>query len=147
MPLTRWRFLAILGVSLSSFRAGRLWDASAATLSSLCIVHCIGLPLFTTLLPIASLFSEEEGLHLTMVLLAVPVTLWVVFVEVKTRRSTMFIAPALLGLALMLSAVFVGALSAYELHLTVVGGVTLAAAHLWRWTHHSSTHTHQGQES
>lgn len=132
---------------MSTFRAGRLWDASAATLSSLCIVHCIGLPLFTTLLPLASLFSDDEGLHLTMVLLAIPVTLWVVFVEAKTRRQVLFMTAALAGLGMMLAAVFVGALASFELHLTVAGGITLASAHLWRWAHHSPSYSNQGQES
>jgi len=118
--------------------AGRTWDLSAATLSSVCVLHCLGLPLLTTLLPVASLFSDSHLLHVAMVLLAIPVTLRVVLSEVATRRREVFITAALTGLCLMLAAVLVPVPEAYETPLTVIGGALLVCAHLWRWFQHQA---------
>lgn len=100
------------------------------------MLHCLGLPLFTTILPIASLFSENHLLHLTMVLLAIPVTSWVVFSELSSNRNELFIVTACSGLCLMLSAVLIPALEPFELILTVTGGILLGGAHMWRWSQH-----------
>ncbi len=115
-------------------KAARLWDMGAVTLSSICMLHCLGLPLLTAVLPIISL--SHEGLHVAMVLLAVPVTAWVVLSEMAARGNEFFIGAATTGICLMLAAVAVPALEAYETVLTLVGGTLLAGAHLWRWYHH-----------
>ena len=123
---------------LSSRRsnAARTWDLCAAGLSTACIMHCLGLPLLAAVLPATSLFADNELLHLAMVLLAVPITLWVVWGESSAGGSRRFVVAAMAGLAMMLAAVSFGALEEYEVLLTVIGGVLLAGAHLWRWFHH-----------
>ncbi len=99
------------------------------------MLHCLGLPLLTILLPVISQFAESEAVHIGMVILAVPVTLYVVRSEFGTPGSEVFIAAALTGLCLLVVAVAVPALHDFETVLTVSGGIILGGAHLWRWFH------------
>lgn len=108
-------------------------DASAVGLSCLCLVHCLLLPIVSAALPAAGLWAEAEWLHKLLVLTALPVT---ALAAVRHREGTgglPFLAPAILGLALLLSAAFVEALHDFETSLTVAGAVLLASAHIWRW--------------
>jgi len=123
---------------LKKRRAARVWDLCSVTLSSLCMLHCLGLPLLTTVLPVVSQYSDSHQLHMGMVLLALPVTVWVVLSELATRRSELFIASASSGICLMLAAVFVPALHSVETALTVVGSALVGGAHFWRWLHYHS---------
>ena len=111
---------------------GRL-DLYAAGLSTLCLIHCIGLPLLAALLPVAGQLSENELVHRILVLLAAPATLWLGWKTLPIKGALPFIVAGFSGLALLLLAAFVDAVSAYERSLTVTGAVLLASAHLWRW--------------
>ena len=68
-----------------------------------------------------------------MVVLAVPVTAWVVFSEFSDNRNMRFIAAACIGIGLMISTIAVPVFEPYETIITVIGGTLLAGAHLWRW--------------
>ena len=109
-------------------------DLYAAGLSTLCLLHCLALPLLVSLLPLAAQAAESELAHKVVVLAAVPVSLRVVWKTFPTAGSALFVGAALSGLGLLLVAAFVEALSAYEEPLTVAGGVLLCSAHLWHWT-------------
>ena len=115
--------------------AGRAWDMCAAALSSACILHCLALPLLATMLPVASQLFDNHLMHLVLVLLALPVTLWVVRSEGLTGSGRVFTPLALTGLTLMLAAVTV--LEAYEVPLTLLGGSLLGGVHIWRWLRHN----------
>ncbi|MEO0997215.1 MAG: MerC domain-containing protein [Pseudomonadota bacterium] len=108
-------------------------DLYAAGLSTLCLIHCLALPLVATLLPLAANFAESELVHMALVLLAAPVSLWVVRKAWSTGGSGLFVGAALTGLGLLLLGAFVGAVAVYEEPLTVAGAVLLGSAHLWRW--------------
>ena len=118
--------------------SSRIWDLLATVITSACLLHCLGLPFIVALLPVATTFGENELVHLGLVLLAVPVTAWVVLSELGTKRHERFIAAACTGLSLMLAAVLIPALEPFETSITVVGGTLLASAHLWRWLQHNS---------
>lgn len=118
--------------------ASRIWDVFAVTLSSVCMLHCLGLPLLAALLPIASQFGGGEAVHIAMVVLAIPITLWVVVTEYRSGRNGYFIGTAITGLALMIAAIVIPVLEAHETAVTVVGGSMLAGAHLWRWFQHQT---------
>ncbi|MEM7099148.1 MAG: MerC domain-containing protein [Pseudomonadota bacterium] len=118
----------------------RGWDVAAASLSSLCVLHCLGLPLFVVLLPVASQFGDDHFVHILMVAAAAPVTLWVVLNEMTADRNEVFIACALTGLGLLIAAVAVPTFEPFETPITLAGGGLLATAHIWRWyQHHSVT--------
>lgn len=117
---------------------GASLDLYAAGLSTLCLVHCLALPILATLLPFAAYFAENELVHQVLVLLALPVSLWVVRKVWSSAGSGPFVAAALTGLGLLLLGAFVGPVSAYEVPITVVGAVLLGSAHLWRWLRYRS---------
>ena len=113
-------------------------DLYAAALSTLCLIHCLALPLVATLLPLAAHFAENEAVHRMLVLLAAPVSLWVVWKAWSTKGHGVFIAAALIGLGLLFLGAFVEATEAYEEPITVAGAALLGCAHLWRWLRHRS---------
>lgn len=95
------------------------------------MLHCLGLPLLTTLLPIVSQLVGNEAVHFGMVMLAAPVTGYVVLSELLTRCHRGFIYAALSGLGLLVTAVTLPFLERFETPLTLAGGTLLAAAHIW----------------
>jgi hypothetical protein len=110
-------------------------DMYAVGLSTLCVLHCLALPLLVTLMPLAAQAADNEIVHKVLVVAAVPVSLRVIW---KTRPvgNRLFVGAALGGLGLLLLAAFVEAVSAYEEAITVAGGALLCTAHLWHWVRH-----------
>ncbi|BBC99162.1 MULTISPECIES: MerC domain-containing protein [Sphingobium] len=116
-------------------RAPTAWmDGLALCASSLCTLHCLGLPLLFALLPaFASRIDPGESFHLVMLALAVPTSL---FALVQGRRRHGGWAPLLIGIA-GLTLMSVGALIAEdalaETLWTVAGSLMLAGAHILNW--------------
>ncbi|WP_341896773.1 MerC domain-containing protein [Sphingobium sp. YR657] len=109
-------------------------DGLALCASSLCTLHCLGLPLLFALLPaFASRIDPGESFHLVMLALAVPTSL---FALVQGRRRHGGWAPLLIGIA-GLTLMSVGALIAEdalaETLWTVAGSLMLAGAHILNW--------------
>ena len=108
-------------------------DLCAAGLSTLCLIHCLALPLLVSLLPLAAQSFDSHILHQILAVAAVPVSARVMWKALPVGGNGLFIAAATTGLALLLLAAFVEATSAYEQPITVAGGVLLGSAHLWHW--------------
>ena len=108
-------------------------DLCATGLSTLCLIHCLGLPLLVSLMPVVAQPVESHLLHQVLAVAAVPVSLRVVWKALPHGGNRLFIGTALTGLTLLLLAAFVEAVSAYEEPITVTGGVLLGSAHLWHW--------------
>lgn len=108
-------------------------DLCAAGLSTLCLIHCLALPLLVSLLPLAAQSFDSHFLHQILALAAVPVSARVMWKALPVDGNRLFIAAATTGLGLLLLAAFVEATSAYEQPITVAGGVLLGTAHLWHW--------------
>ena len=122
---------------LSVARAGGgLLDLYAAGLSTLCLLHCLALPLLASLLPLVGQLSGNEFVHRALVLSAAPATLWVAWRSLLTKGSQPFLVAAFSGLGLLLLAAFIDRVAAYEQPITVVGALLLASAHLSRWAGH-----------
>ena len=111
-------------------------DIYAVGMCTLCLVHCIVLPLASTLLPLAGLMSEDELVHQLLVLLAAPATIWLVYKTALAKRNSVFILMALSGLGLLLLAAFVEAVAKFEIPLTLLGATILGFSHLQRWLRH-----------
>ena len=116
--------------------ASSRWDLCAVALSSVCLAHCLVLPLLATALPLVSHFSESHTVHVVLVLMAAPVTLWIVWGVLKRGGGRVFSFFALIGLTFLLVAVLIPFLEQFEVQLTLVGVLLLGGAHLWRWNHH-----------
>lgn len=105
-------------------------DGPAIALSSLCLIHCLALPILSASLPIAGVWAEAEWLHKAFVIAALPFSL----IGLTSKRVN-FAARAMIvtGFSLLVGAAFVEALHDYETQLTVVGGLLLAGGHGMRW--------------
>ncbi len=125
-------------LATGSARASRL-DLYAAGLSTMCLVHCLALPLVAVLLPLAGGMSENPYVHRALVLLAAPATLWIAWKSLPVRSSLPFLLAAFSGLGLLLIAAFIEAVATYEQAMTAAGALLLAFAHLRRWARHRSS--------
>ena len=124
-------------------QTARLADVSAISLSALCLIHCLALPMLAATFPVAASVAEAEWLHKLFALAALPISGWVILREQAGRRAAGFTPLALGGLALLLAAAFVEALHDFETTLTVTGAALLAGAHILRWRRFTSKSSHQ----
>ncbi len=115
-------------------------DVVAATLSSLCLVHCLLLPLLLLALPALAVtlhvgLLATGGFHWLLIAVAVPVSalaLWKGFVRHHNRQPAVL---ALLGFALMALGAMAHGQPLAESGLTIAGGALVALAHWrnWQW--------------
>lgn len=115
------------------------YDISAITLSGLCLMHCLLLPVLISSLPLLSVLSEAEWVHKCLVLIAAPVSVMAFSKTHKIKRNLdVPLVFAFIGVATLLSAAFIEALHDMETALTVIGALMLASAHIWRWKLHEA---------
>ena len=101
-------------------------DRGGVVITSLCLIHCLFLPLFGTFLPLLAVWSEIEWIHKIFVLMAFPLCLNLIF---QSRKIQIRI-PAILGFSLLFSGAFIHALHEFEIMMTVIGAISLGFAHL-----------------
>ncbi|MYA31003.1 MAG: MerC domain-containing protein [Gammaproteobacteria bacterium] len=106
-------------------------DLCAVGLSTLCVLHCVALPVLAALMPLAAQAAESELVHRILVIAAVPVSLRVIWKTLPAAGNRLFVGAAVVGLGLLLLAAFVEAVSSYEEPITIAGGSLLGLAHLW----------------
>ncbi|MEM8985213.1 MAG: MerC domain-containing protein [Pseudomonadota bacterium] len=108
-------------------------DASATSLSVMCLIHCLLLPVIAAVLPLAGVLAEMEWIHKALALAALPITALAIARHQAGKINFIFILLAVLGLCLLLAAGFIEELHDFETQLTTVGAISLATAHIWRW--------------
>ena len=118
---------------MASLKPNSAIDASAITLSTLCIIHCLALPVVAAVLPLTTVWFEQEWVHGMFVLAALPITGYAVFASVTAREGIIFPAAAATGLCLLTGAAFFEPLHRHETVLTVTGAGVLMLAHAARW--------------
>jgi hypothetical protein len=110
-----------------------LLDGGAIALSALCLAHCLALPLVFAAAPsLAALFPDQAWVHPLILGLAAPlatVALWRGWSRHGDRRPAVL---GVIGIALLGGGVVAGD-DGLGTVLTVLGGLTLAAAHLHNW--------------
>lgn len=119
-------------------RSSTLLDAGAIALSSLCLLHCLALPVLAAALPLLGVWAEAEWVHALFVAIAAPLTgfaLW------RAHRQHPLPPAALLSAALGLLLLLAGAAEwpshDTETPMTVAGSLLLAATHIWNaWRRH-----------
>lgn len=109
-------------------------DGAGVTLSTACLIHCLVFPLAIAILPSwSTALSLPEEFHLVMVLIAVPLTSYVLL---KSRhgagRAGARLALGFAGLGLMIAGLFADTL-ALETGLTTLGAAFVAGAHVLNW--------------
>ena len=118
-------------------------DQLAVFLSSLCLVHCLAMPIALGMLPASLLWLESELVHGLLVLLAIPVSGFAIFAGLGEVDERKFVAGASTGLLLLVLALTVESLHDYEIALTTIGATLLACAHLSRWVRRARGQTKQ----
>ncbi len=111
-------------------------DSAGVTLSGICLVHCLVLPLLATLLPASGQIFDDSTNHLihwVLLGLALPISIMALGRGARVLRARIWLTIGSVGLALMTIAVVTAHASATEEHLTLSGVVLLAGAHLGNW--------------
>lgn len=123
---------------LIAWRPSTSWDWVGQGLSTLCIAHCVGLPLVLGFLPAATAeFLEGEAVHRGLIAFVVGTAAIAFWPGFRVHRRVSVVALAVLGVFLLGSAAFLlpeeggEGLEALETGLTLGGGVLMAVAH-WR---------------
>lgn len=111
-------------------------DRAAVALSLSCVAHCGALPVIAVSLPFVAAAAEAEWVHWVLTVLAIG-TSGTVIAAAHDGRSPAFMVPALLGIGLIFSALFAENIGVDETLPTVIGGVLLAAAHIYRLIKHN----------
>ena len=107
-------------------------ESGAASISLLCLIHCLALPVFLSVLPAAlNPFIQSEGFHWAMIGLLAPFAMGAFWMGYRHHGSGF---PAWLGV------VGIGCLTlafampeAAHTPLTVTGSILLIAAHWKNW--------------
>ena len=113
--------------------SSNMLDISAIGVSSLCLIHCLSLPLLSVVLPMASAFGEAEWLHRLFVLAAIPITASAIIQDRNVQGWRGFSVIATIAVAILVSAAFLEPLHDVETILTIAGACLLAGAHWLRW--------------
>lgn len=111
-------------------------DATAAALSSLCLLHCLLLPLGLGLAPALLGLSGAHGpawLHWALLALAAPVSIFALKRGHDVHGDGLPWKLAALGFGLMAAGALAHEIGPAEQLLTVVGGLVVAAAHWRNW--------------
>lgn len=108
-------------------------DGLALTLSAICLVHCLALPVALTLAPtLAAGLLDHADFHLLMLLVGLPTSLLAFGIGCRRHRRWDVVVLGGLGLALLTFAAL--AVHAWhgelERYITVAGGLILSAAHI-----------------
>lgn len=114
-------------------------DITAISLSGLCFIHCLLLPILVSSFPLLGVISEVEWMHKVLVLTALPISYLAFSKTHETKNNVKLpVILAFMGLITLLSAAFIHELHDIERALTAIGAFTLASAHILRWKLHAS---------
>ena len=82
-------------------------DKLSICLSLCCILHCIALPAVILMIPsFASLWINNEKVHVILVLFAVPISLFAMAKSLRVHHNYKCISLAVIGLSLLVGAIF-----------------------------------------
>ena len=82
-------------------------DKLSICLSLCCILHCIALPVIILMIPsFASLWINNEKVHVILVLFAVPISLFAMAKSLRIHHNYKCISLAVIGLFLLIVAIF-----------------------------------------
>ena len=82
-------------------------DKLSICLSLCCILHCIALPAIILIIPsFASLWINNEKVHVILVLFAVPISLFAMAKSLRVHHNYKCISLAVIGLSLLAGAIF-----------------------------------------
>ena len=108
-------------------------DKVAVTLSTACVLHCFFAPSFIILTSGFLSISIDNGLvHYLILLLAVPVSSFALYLGWKNHKNTSFLPFGIIGLLALVTAVLMGEAmlgEAGERAITLLGSLLVAYSH------------------
>lgn len=125
-----------------------LSDKMAISLSLLCAIHCLALPLMIILLPsLSALNLDNEVFHQWMVFAVIPVSAYALTTGCKQHKRYHLLILGIAGIALLMIAVLLGESllgEFYEKALTLFGASMIALGHFfnYRLCHQQRDHCH-----
>ena len=118
--------------------ASKRLDGIAALLSSLCLVHCMALPLALVTVPMFAQFADSlhgpDWLHWVLIGIALPASAFALWRGVRMHHDHSAMCIAAVGFALMAAGALSHGHGALEPVLTVAGGLVVAGAHWLNWS-------------
>jgi carbon starvation protein CstA len=113
--------------------AQQLTDKFAMSLSMLCAIHCLLLPLLLVLLPsLGSLQLVNESFHSWMIVAVIPTSIYALTIGCKKHQRYRLLFLGVSGLILMILAVLIGHEIAGEIGekvFTLLGAMLVTLAH------------------
>ncbi|EAT12778.1 MerC domain-containing protein [Bermanella marisrubri] len=110
-----------------------LGDKIAISLSLLCLIHCIAMPIFVVFVPASlAVILGNESVHMWMLIAVIPFSAIALYSGCKKHKRFNVTAIGIIGLTLMVLAVAaVEPLFGHEWEVvvTVIGAIAIAAAH------------------
>lgn len=108
------------------------FDVIGMLFSVTCIVHCLALPLLSSLLPTFTMSLEEEWIHLLLLALLIPVALYSFITGKRNHHRNAPLILGVMGIIILLLAIFTEDLGTRELEsvLTLVGSLILILSHI-----------------
>ena len=109
-------------------------DGAALGASWACLAHCLLLPLAFSLLPgLAGILAVPEWFHAAMLMVALPISMAALLPVHAGHSRRVPMALALVGFIALGGGLLAGRGPMVETGLTIVGSLTLAAAHVTNW--------------
>ena len=109
-------------------------DKAAVSLSALCVLHCLALPIALTLFPPLAAFGlQEEWAHKFLLVSVIPISLYALTLGCRQHRSVWVAAAGFLGVLFLVAAATVGHRffgEGSETLLTLVGAILVAVSHV-----------------
>jgi len=124
----------------------RYLDRIAISLSAICIVHCLTVPLVVTLLPVAALgLGGESHFHAVMLWLVLPVSVIGLVMGYRVHHRARIVALGIVGILVISVASTVGHVQwpvSAEIIVSMGGSLLLVAAHWINFAVVKKVHVH-----
>lgn len=116
------------------------WDRIGIFLSSLCVVHCLLLPILMVVSPATAIFfkSEENYVHTYLLLFLIPVAFFALYSGFRMHKEKKPIFLMIVGVAFVLAGTFLAHKwlgHVWEPVVVTIGSVIIVRAHLLN-SHH-----------
>ena len=112
-------------------------DGVSVSLSVLCVIHCLALPVMATILPslLAMPFSDER-FHIWLVCAVIPISTYALTMGCKKHKNYQIWIPGVAGMAVLLTAALGGDVIGENLErvFTLIGAGIIALSHYWNFT-------------
>ena len=118
---------------IASMYFTKLADKTAISLSVLCSIHCLLLPLAIVLLPaLAGMPFADEHFHMWMVFAVIPTSIFALTLGCRKHQRYHVVAWGGIGVATLVLAVIVGhdLGESWEKGLTLLGSILVATGHI-----------------